>query len=48
MEVTVRTERDQFPTSQMSGYGAYLSTDRERYKAHEVTLDDDVESGPEK
>ena len=48
MEVTVRTERGQFPTSQMSGYGAYPSTGHERYKVHEVTLEGDVDSGLEK
>jgi hypothetical protein len=47
VEVTVRTE-SQFPTSRISGYGTYISTDHERYKAHEVSLDVDLEIGPEK
>jgi hypothetical protein len=42
------TEYDQYPTSQ-SGSGSYISTDpHERYKAHEVSFNVDVESGPEK
>jgi hypothetical protein len=44
MEVTVRTEPDQSSMSQ----SLYVSTDQERYKAHEVSLNGDVESGPEK
>ena len=44
MEVTVRTERDQFPTSQSS----YVSTDQGRYEAHKVNLNIDVESDPKK
>jgi hypothetical protein len=47
MEVTVRTE-SQFPTSRISGYGTYISTDHERYKAHQVSLAVDEESNPEK
>jgi hypothetical protein len=45
MEVTVRTE-SQFLTSRTSGYGT--STDHERYKAHQVSLNVDAESSPEK
>jgi hypothetical protein len=42
------TEYSQYPTSQ-SGSGSYISTDpHERYKAHEVSFNVDVESGPEK
>jgi hypothetical protein len=41
------TEFGQYPTSQ-SGSGSYISTDQERYKAHEVSLNVDIESGPEK
>jgi hypothetical protein len=48
MSVTMGTECDQLPTSQMSGYSMYISTDHERYKAHEVSLNVDVEIGPEK
>jgi hypothetical protein len=47
VDVTVGTE-SQFPTSQIGGYGTYISTDYDRYKAHEVILDVDVESGHEK
>src|SRR5258708_3536130 len=40
---------NQYPTSQSSGPGSYISTDPHgRYKAHEVNLDVDVESGQEK
>jgi hypothetical protein len=49
MEVTVHTEFDQYPISQMSRGGSYSSTDQQgRYKAHEVNLNVDVESDPEK
>ena len=41
MEVSVRTEHDQFLNS-------YVSTDQGRYKAHELSLHGDVETGPEK
>jgi len=44
MEVTVRTERDRFSMSQ----SLYVSTNQESYKAHEVSLSGDVESGREK
>jgi hypothetical protein len=47
MEATVRTE-SQFPTSHTGGYGTYISPDYDRYKAHEVILDVDAESAPEK
>jgi hypothetical protein len=48
MEVSVRTDCDQFPMSQMSRPGSYISTDPQgHYKAHEVSLKVDVESGPE-
>lgn len=43
-EVSVRTERNHFPTLQ----NPYVNTHRERYKAHEVSFDGDVECGPEK
>ena len=48
-EVSVpTTEYGQYPTSQ-TGSGSYISTDpHERYKAHEVSLNVDIESGPEK
>jgi hypothetical protein len=42
------TDYGQYPTSQ-SGSGSYISTDpHERYKAHEVSFNLDVESGAEK
>lgn len=42
-------EYGQYPTSHMSGSGSYISAEpHERYKAHEVSLNVDVESGPEK
>ena len=41
MEVTVRTEHDQFPSLS-------VSTHPGSYKAHEVCFNGDVESGPKK
>jgi hypothetical protein len=41
------TEYAQYLTSQ-SGSGSFISTEQERFKAHEVSLNVDVESGPEK
>lgn len=41
------TEYGQYSTSQ-NGSSSYISTDQERYKAHEVSLNVDIESGPEK
>jgi len=42
------TDYSQYPTSQ-GGSGSYTSTDpHERYKAHEVSFNLDVENGPEK
>ena len=41
IEVSVRTDHDQFPIS-------YISTDQGRYKSQEVSLSGDAESGPEK
>ena len=41
MEVSVRTEHDQFPSS-------YVSTDQGEHKAHKVSLSGDLESGPGK
>jgi hypothetical protein len=48
ISVTMGTECDQLPTSQTSGSSTYISTDHERFNAHEVNLDADVEFGPEK
>jgi hypothetical protein len=48
MEVTMRTECDPLPMSQMSRPSSYISADPQgRYKAHEVSLKVDVESGRE-
>jgi hypothetical protein len=48
IEVSVRTEYNQFASSQMGRSGTYISTDPEgRYEAHEVSLNVDVESGLE-
>jgi hypothetical protein len=48
MEVSVRTECEQYPSSEM-GHPEYLvSKERDGYKAHEVILDVDVDSGHEK
>ena len=48
IEATIRTDREHFPTSQ-SGSGSYNTTDLEEpYKIHEVSLNVDVERGPEK
>jgi hypothetical protein len=48
MSVTMGTECDQLPTSQISSYGTYISTEHERCNAHEVSLDVDIERGTEK
>jgi hypothetical protein len=53
MDMSVRTELDQFPTSQsdsqMSRSGMYINTDPEgSFRRHEVSLNDDVESSVEK
>lgn len=51
MEVSVHTECQQYPVSKMSCSGSLISTEPQgRYdlKAHEVSLDADLESGPEK
>jgi hypothetical protein len=48
MDVTVRTERDPYSTS-MTRSGSSIGLDEQvRYKAHEVSFNVDVESGPEK
>ena len=44
MEVSVRTERDQFPKSRSTSG----STRQQRYKDDGVSLNGDEESGPEK
>jgi hypothetical protein len=44
----VRTECDLFPMSQMTSPGSCISTDpQERYEVHDVSLNVDVERGPE-
>ena len=48
MEVSVRTESDQYPASQMNRSGTYLGTDTQgSCKTHEVSLNADVECGLE-
>jgi hypothetical protein len=44
MEVSVRTERDQFPKSRSTS----RSTRQQRFKVDEVGLNGNEESGPEK
>jgi hypothetical protein len=50
LEVSVRTECDQYPTTRtQTTRVSYISTDpRGHFKAHEVNLDVDVERSPEK
>jgi len=49
MEVSVRTECEQYPPPQMGHFGYLVSTEpQDRYKAHEVSFNGDVESGQEK
>jgi hypothetical protein len=53
MEVSgVRTEQEQYPTSQMSRADPFIVTEiidsQGDYKAQEVTLNGDLESRPEK
>ena len=48
MEVSVRTEYEQYPTSQ-TGSCSFMDKEPQGHcKAHEVSLDVDVESGQEK
>ena len=49
MEVSVRTDREQYPMSQMSGVGSFAMTDPKEHYKHEskVSLGGDVESVPE-
>jgi hypothetical protein len=48
MEVSVRTDYEQYPTSQTSS-GSFVGKELQGHcKAHEVSLDVDVESGQEK
>ena len=48
LDMSAHTERDQCPASE-SGYDLYITTGPEEpYKAHQVSLDVDVENGPEK
>lgn len=48
MEGSVCTGGDRFPISQMSRPGSHISTHPHgRYKTHEVSLNVDMESGPE-
>jgi hypothetical protein len=48
MEVSVRMECEEYPKTQTS-CASYTTADLHgNYKAHEVSLDVDLESGPEK
>jgi hypothetical protein len=50
VEVSVRTDREQYPMSQMSGVGSFVITDPKEHYKHEVSkvsLGGDVESVPE-
>lgn len=48
MEVTVHTQYDQFPMSQMSRFVSTKLQGQYKDDAHNMTLDADVESSPEK
>jgi hypothetical protein len=49
MKVSVLTDREQYPTSQMSRTDSFIATESHGgYKAQEVILDANVESGQEK
>ena len=49
MEVSVCTDREQYPTSQMSRTDPFIVTGSHGdYKVQEVILDADLESGQEK
>jgi hypothetical protein len=37
MEVSVRTDREQYPMSQMSGVGSFVITDPKEHYKHEVS-----------
>jgi hypothetical protein len=48
MEVSVRTDTDQYTASQMNLSGTYIGTDTQgSYKTREASLNADVESGLE-
>jgi hypothetical protein len=47
--VTVQTTSDQYPSLQATQYGMYLNKDEQLCdKPHELSIDDDLESGREK
>ena len=48
MEISVRTEYDQYPTLPTSHSGTISTGSQGHYKTHEVSFDVDVESGPGK
>jgi hypothetical protein len=48
MEVSVRTDREQYPTSQMPRTDSIVTESQGDYKAQEVTLDADLECRQEK
>jgi len=48
MEVSVRTDYEQYPTSQMSRTGSFVGKEpQENYKVHEVSLDVGAKVGAE-
>ena len=47
-QVSVRTDGEQYPTPQMSSSSVVSTELQERHKAHEVSLNVDVENGSEK
>ena len=48
IDVTVRTDRDQYSTSPATSQSSYANKDQGSYKAHEVSFNGDVESGSKK
>ena len=48
--MAVRTKSVQYPTSHMCRSDSHIGTadPQERYKAHEISFNVDVDSGPEK
>ena len=49
MEVSVRTDYEQYPTSPMTRPGSFVTKEAQgNFKVHEASLDVDAESGQEK
>ena len=46
MEISVRTECEQYPTSPTSHSGSISTDSQGHYKMHEVSFGVDLESGP--